>query len=329
MSYDPSWNRSHAPSGDESWQESDAYWFYDAKIGIGGWHRVGQHPDQKTGQDCHFLFVEGGERALSLAPDKGAILSRTEEGQSVGTSYARHVDGDVMNFGWDDTSSSAQLEYYESFYTPRNWKAEAEDAEYSDQVNAAGGHLEVAGRLRGAVRVGNAEYEIDALAHRDKSWGNRNLHEFSALWFSNGTVGPELSWASMMVRMTNGAVMKMGFIVREGMSEDITDILTSVSLSDDGLSSTGAHFKLITPTQELSVPMQPKQGFMQTFPPSMIVTDHCSSVEIDGREGFCDLAVVSNPFRGSFIPTASDVRAICVDEGLSPAADYSQLLLTN
>lgn len=322
MPYDHSWNSPHESSGDQTWQESDAYWFYDADMGIGGWQRTGIHPDADTGQDCHFIFAEGAERALSLTPNKDTVVKRTNDGQWIDKSYARHIADDRMAFGWEDSDSKADLEFYESFYTPRNWKTEAEDADYSDKVNKAGGHLEVAGRLKGPVRIGGTEYQIDALAHRDRSWGERNLHEFSALWFSNGTVGPELSWASMMVRMSGGAVMKMGFIVRDGKSTDIVDMQTNIALSDDGLTSAGGKFKLITPDEELIVPMKPVQGFMQTFPPAMIVTDHCSAVEIEGKLGFCDLAVVSNPFKGSYLPSQEEVAGICTSEGLSDSANY-------
>lgn len=325
MPYDPSWNRPHRPSDHETWQESDAYWFYDAKADVGGWHRIGHYPATGSSHDCSFVFAEGGDRVLSLTPAEGAAVKISDDGQAIGSSYARHLGGERMGFGWANAEAEASLEFYEAFYTPRNWHAEAEDASYSDKVNKAGGHLEVAGRLRGPIRIGKTDYEIDALAHRDRSWGERNLREFSALWFSNGTVGPELSWASMMVRMTGGAVMKMGYVVRDGVSTDIVDIRTSVALADDGLSSMGASFRLITPDEELVVPMKPRQGFMQTFLPAMIVTDHCSSVKIEGRTGFCDLAVVANPFRGSAIPSQQDVGAICISEGRSACVTWREL----
>jgi hypothetical protein len=60
VTYDVNWDRPHPPGPQELWQESDAYWFYDAEAGVGGFHRVGQKPN--LGLVTVFAFARDGER---------------------------------------------------------------------------------------------------------------------------------------------------------------------------------------------------------------------------------------------------------------------------
>ena len=50
------WDCPHQFSDEPSWQESDCYWFYDVKLGVGGFHRIGQKQNKGTGQLMLFVL---------------------------------------------------------------------------------------------------------------------------------------------------------------------------------------------------------------------------------------------------------------------------------
>ena len=45
---------------------------------------------------------------------------------------------------------------------------------YPDDLQYSSKHEWVRQGAGGTVRIGNQDYEIDALAHRDRSWGKRS-----------------------------------------------------------------------------------------------------------------------------------------------------------
>lgn len=204
--YDETWDRPHQPSAEHGWQESDCYWFYDRETGVGGYQRLGLRPNAGTAQIMLLAFKEDGPRyarcdsftrSIPIAVD-----NRSESGQHAGGHRVESLGGGRMRYRWHEDGSSADLEFSEPFYTPRGWPSGGGGVM---RTLNAGGHLEVAGRLRGAVTIGDGRYEIDALCHRDRSWGFRDhgTVSFHRYRMSSGTVGRALSWAGITISTTD------------------------------------------------------------------------------------------------------------------------------
>src|SRR5258708_2093581 len=145
MAYDSSWDRPHMPGDQANWQESDCYWFYDLERGVGGFHRIGQKPNQATGQITAFVFAKDGDRFVlndsysnhrSIEP-----ADRWETGHRVGTHVAEAFAEKRMRFSWEESECSASLEFYESFHAPRNWSKTGHSDNFMSNINSDG-HLE-------------------------------------------------------------------------------------------------------------------------------------------------------------------------------------------
>jgi hypothetical protein len=330
LTYHSSWDRPHPPSADANWQESDAYWFYDPNARVGGFHRIGQRPNIGTGQITAFAFADGGERYVlndSYFNDRKISASdRWETGHRVGSHVAESLGDQKMKFSWDEPDCSAELEFYESFHAPRNWSKTGHSDNFMSNLNSDG-HLECAGKLRGALRIGARTYEIDALAHRDRSWGFRDnsrvsMHRYRMF---SGTVGPQLSFASFLLDLKTGGKMVAGFVSRHGVDLDVRDLRVVTTFDSDGLSPMGGTAILTLENgEEVKIHCEGVQGFVTPMPDLGVASsDTISTFTYEGLTGFVDLELSTNPGRGSYIPTAADLTLLAVEAGLSKSVGYA------
>ena len=226
-----------------------------------------------------------------------------------------------MRYAWEEQGCSADLEFYESFYTPRGWPAAASEA--MSTLNA-GGHLEVAGRLRGRVTIDGADYEIDALAHRDRSWGYRDhatisLHRYRC---SSGTVGRALSWATMSFSLLDGRIHSQGFVARDGETEDVTNARVITALDADGFTTMGATTVMTLASGEIvTVEASALQGFLNPMAPAF-ATCTIAAVDYEGHLGFQNLEACPNPTRGTHVPGEEEGSLLSLTTGLSDSADH-------
>ena len=332
MSYNESWNRPHQPGDADNWQESDCYWFFDAKARVGGYHRVGQYTNQGIGQVLAFFFKEGGQyfRQFDTAIS-GELCSRNETGQTVGSHSVESLGNDCMRYTCAETDCEADLEFCEQFYTPRNWmEVEDEHAAAIEEGFNPDGHLEVAGRVKGRVRIGDNEYQIDALAQRDRSWGNRVWGTARQGRQITGTLGEHLSWTAVLGQLEKDAfVFKVGFVARNGETTAIRDIKALASIDYDGLTVGSMKVRLILEDgSHVDLGGHPVQGFLTIWPDGMdstVVSQNLVEVEQDGVRGMSNFECTIQPRKGSYIPTEKDVSLTRLRDGLHDTADYSSL----
>lgn len=329
MTYHVSMDQPHTPGTGEFWQESDCYWFYDRAQGLGGFHRIGQKPARGTGQITLFVFKEGGERfvlsagdgtELTLSPD-----ARQDRKQVVGTHSAEALGEGRMRYAWSEDHCAGDVEFYECFHRPRDWSKSGHSDEFMRNINADG-HLECSGKLRGSIRIGDQAFEIDALCHRDRSWGNRDTSRASMHRYRmfSGTVGPELSFASFLLDLKGGPKMVAGFVVRNGVDTDVRDLRVMTTFDSDGITPLAAQTILtLEGGEEVRIESKSVQGFLTPVAEAGCASqDHISTFTYQGMTGFVDLELCNNPGRGTYIPTQDDVTFTAVDQGLSKYVPY-------
>ncbi|MDE0063455.1 MAG: hypothetical protein OXP09_12620 [Gammaproteobacteria bacterium] len=329
MTYNESWNRPHQPTDAENWQESDCYWFYDSENQVGGYHRIGQYPNRGTGQVLTFAFKKGGRCFRLIKEYQHIECARTETGQTVGSSAVQSLGDGRINYSWAEPDGGASLEFHQPFYTPRNWTKEVSEHEGGSSVHDsmnADGHLEVAGRLKGRLRLGDEEYAVDALAHRDRSWGPRDYMVARQHRMVTGTLGEHLSWVAMIVQMENGFVAKVGYVARNGETTDITDLKVLTEFDWDGFTVSGLRAQLaLEDGSQLELDGIAAQGF-QFFTKGWAATSHhFIEVERDGTRGFTILDATNRPAKGFYVPPQNEVSLIRASDGLCDSADYSEL----
>lgn len=330
--YDESWNCPHQPGEASNWQESDCYWFFDNKARVGGYHRVGQYPNQGIGQVLTFFFKEGGQCFRQFDTEiSGEECSRTKTGQSVGSHAVESLGNDCIRYTCAEPDCEVDLEFYQQFYTPRNWvDVEDEHGAAIEEGFNSDGHLEVAGRVKGRVRIGDNEYQIDALAQRDRSWGNRVWGTARQGRQITGTLGEHLSWTAVLGQLEEGAfVFKVGFVARHGKTTAITDIKALATIDYDGLTVAGMKVRFtLEDGSHVDLTGNAVQGFLTVWPDGLdntVVSQNVVEVEKDGVFGMSNFECTIQPRKGEYVPTEQDVNLTCIRDGLLDAADYSTL----
>lgn len=323
MSYDESQDCPHAPLDHALWQESDCYWFWDAGRGIGGFHRVGQTPAAGKGQVMLFVFEDGGQRFRHVGEHALGRDARSPKGQRVDTSTVEALGAGAMRFGWSGADCAGDLRFEDPFYLPRDWSKGGHGAAARAQMNA-GGHLECSGRLRGTIRLGTRELTLDALAHRDRSWGPRDVTRVAQHRMCTGTVGKAFSFAAFTLAFRPAGRHAAGFVVRDGVEEDVTGVRVIATLDNDGLTALGGETRLTLASGEcVVVPCVAQQSFLHVTQ-GYVATDAISTFDHRGEAGFCDLEIANNPHHGSHVPGQGELDAICATDGLSPFRELSR-----
>lgn len=326
--WDVSWDCPHQPNDDPAWQESDCYWFYDPSCGVGGFQRIGQKPNQGTAQVTCFVFAKDSQRYVlnDHHQRKRALGRRWDVGQEVDGHSAESLGDGRMRYRWNDAESSADIEFYGAFYTPRDWlKNSDKAAPILEQMNSDG-HLEVGGRIKGTVRIGDRNYEIDGLAHRDRSWGIRRMGaaNVDSYRLFSGTCGPKLSFATFYLELADGTPIQGGYIIREGIEQDIVDLRIVASIDMDGFSVYDSTAIIsLESGEEVRIHAKTVQSFLTPSPAiGMVMSDNISTFQYEGETGFLDLELVNNPLHGKTMPTQNILRDTVIEMGLSASREY-------
>lgn len=326
--YEESWDRPHQPSRHESWQESDWLTFFDPATGVGGIYRIGTEPNRGRGQPNLFVFALGGQRFLMR--DLGGrgtdvVLGekdRWESGYRVAGHQVDALGGGKVRFRWEYPETSAELEFYESHYAPRDWSMSGKGEVIIATLNADG-HLECSGKLRGRIRIGTETYKIDCLAHRDRSWGERDhyMRRMRRAFGAWGTVGPEFSFALMRLELVTGETLVTGFVHRDGRGDDIADARFLTTLDGDFVSPIAGRLLLSLENGEA---LRIDCGIAQAhggFAPGTSFNS-VGSLVWEGRSGFCDYSATGNPGGGDHVASAADANLVAVEAGLTPSARH-------
>jgi hypothetical protein len=281
----------HAWEDDPDWQESVAVWFHDLASDWGGFFRFGIHPTQGYGRVMLFAYDDAGlrfRRADERVPATGF------EELAVGNAWAG-TDGDRVAYRWDEPECAASM-VFEPFYEPVGFGISADEADLHATVYT--GHLECSGRLVGSLRVGERTVALDALCHRDRSWGPRRIDAIVTNRMFTGTMGPELSFAAIEIQTVAGP-NRHGFVVRNGEVTPCEDLVILPSIGLDGYSVDGgvAHLRLVggevvTITAEtVDGQLTPWDGYLSS--------EHLSIARCGDLVGMCDNELTNNPRLGT------------------------------
>ncbi|MDF8335678.1 hypothetical protein POM99_20935 [Novosphingobium sp. HBC54] len=324
MTYDPSWDRPHTPGPEDLWQESDCWWFMDLEQKVGGMQRLGQTPNIGKSHIMSFCFAADGERYLGHRDGKPGDAERWADGQRIESHRVEALDNQRMLYSWDDPESSAELEFYECFYAPRDWTEAPPEAVMKDMNT--GGHSECSGRVKGTVRIGAKTYKIDALAHRDRSWGYRDWSTAGQSKMHTGTIGPEMSWAAFIFqRRDTGEWFDAGYVVRDGKQEDIANLRMIASYDTDSFTGMGGRSIITLKSGEkIVIPSKPMQAYLSQFD-NFVATTNMSTADINGKVGMSIFELLTNPGLGPMrYPKQSQLSYICAEHGLSKSAVYEE-----
>jgi hypothetical protein len=153
------------PEPDAHWQESVVLCFQDIEQGLGGFIRIGHHPNLGTG-NCTFGVVAPG-----VGYNRSRIDVPMREGDRFANGFA--IDGfltatfDSATNRWTAEDRDCALDLHVENLHPHYdaWALSGLTGGFREKFAAM--HTEVAGRVRGTMRIGDRTWTVDGFGHRD------------------------------------------------------------------------------------------------------------------------------------------------------------------
>lgn len=291
---------------EEWWQDSVFVAWHAHGAGIGGIFRIGHEPNHKNGVSALWfgLVTKDGVRYRRNGAPSLTDADRLENGfGSMDGRYRQIFDG-RMRYLVDDADLHLELEV-EDFY-PRTDFFPSDAGTVSEDFASA--HYECSGAITGLVRLGGRDYEVDGLCHRDHSWGPRRWDTLLNHRWMPGTFGPELSFGSIAWNGVDGSLRQFGYVVRDGEVTVADRVDIAVTMEADGVSYRAGTSRWWLPGgEEFTITAEPYDATISEHH-NVGCVDAICELERDGKLGFCDLEVSTNPRAGT-APIKTAVRA--------------------
>ena len=292
-------DRPHRPESDPLWQESSLFVWHDRAAGLGGFWRLGQEPGRDALNSCFGLFTDDGLRFRSNVT--GAPMTAADRGEGhMGWGPHLRVDFDGDAFIRADFADCEVDLRFSDFHPRFDYMAMV--AAGGVRLTGAAHHFEVAGRMTGAVRIGDREIVIDALGYRDRSWSRRDWSMIRGTRWWPCVFGPDLSLHVMHLLRDGSGVLKLGYLRRGGDVIPILDSDMTVALESDALTPReGAARLRLASGETLTVRANRIDGVVMHVR-GYTAVECIGLAELDGRIGMSNLEVCTNPAGGSAPP---------------------------
>jgi hypothetical protein len=304
IQHGPEGDLRQAPEADEWWQDSAFVTFHAREAGIGGHIRIGHEPNHAGGLAALWfgLTAKDGRRYRRnvAAPLESADLLDDGFG-ALGGRYQILGAGEGLQLRVDDEDCRLDLELTD-FYPRTDFFPQSAGTLVDDFASS---HFECSGRVEGTIELDGRTYDIDGLAHRDRSWGIRRWDTLLNHRWVPGTVGPQLSFGCISWHGVDGSLRQFGYVVREGEVTHAESVDIVVAMEADGLSYRAGDVTWRLPDgEELALHCRP-YGATVSEHHGVACVDAICEVEVDGQPGFCDLEVSTNPRAGAGPVTAA------------------------
>jgi hypothetical protein len=304
---DASEGRQRPDPAEPWWQDSVFLAWHAPGAGIGGTFRIGHEPHFEEGRAALWfgLVTQDGRRYRRNAFTTLTDADRHPDGFGAldGRYQQLFVDGQMRyRVRDDDLELALDVDdfYARTDFFPKDAGTVSEDF--------ASAHFECSGAISGHVRLGDRDYEVEGLCHRDHSWGARRWDMLLDHRWVPGTFGPELSFGSIAWHGVDDSVRLFGYVVRDGEVTLADEVDIAVTMEPDGITyRSGVSTWTLPGGGTLEIPCVPYDATVSEHH-GVGVVDAICEIERDGRVGFCDLEVSTNP-RGGTRPIATTLRA--------------------
>jgi len=239
----------HRPGPEALWQESIVLTWQDVDQSIGGVIRIGQHPNRGLGI-CTFGIVEksgiGFNHSLANIPLKAT--DRFETGFAIGDFLRVEFAKNDSRWVAHDKDCDFDLTVTNLHPLYDTWALVGLNNRFREKFAAS--HTEVAGLVRGTIRLGDKHWTINGYGYRDHSWGVRDHSDSSAqlvnLFWLVGSFGKDLVVCACETVSASGGRFNTGFVIRDGELDRpvVKDI--SFVVDADGISTRGGRCVLET-----------------------------------------------------------------------------------
>lgn len=299
----------HSPQDEVHWQESVWVQWFDTSSGIAGFHRIGHHPLDKTAVLWCGLLTEDGARYRAMSSSIPLSPEDRDMRYGAGPNHVVYPREGGPRVEVNEPDCELSVDFRDFYPVSDLW---SEDNKKMSQKVAAG-HFESSGQVTGTARLGDRTYTVDALGHRDHSWGIRHWDYVVSHRWCAGTFGPSLSFSSYSWHAADGSFFSGGYVVRDGRPTRAESVDIVVQMEADGLTHRGGEVTLRLPKgEEIRVTCTTVDGTLFGHRGVYSLETACRALAGDLDGGVCNLEMSNNPRRGVEEPTLA-LRANMTD----------------
>jgi hypothetical protein len=318
------------PAGDDNpdWSESFFFSFYDPDAGLGGAMRAGQELNNDTTNVWYSIqsaegwrYLHNGERHPMTDAD------RTPEG--FGTTWedgSSHLMFDEQGIGrFSARSGDTEVDLRVENFHPMGpmWPIGEKGVHGHVEDTMAHHHYEGSGRATGTVKAKGQTFDIDALCHRDHSWGPREWKGFNGHRWIVGSLGEDLSFSGLIALTTapdgkSGGVVQGGFVTSGDGVRFADHVDNILYLEPDGMTHRGGEATFyLADGDRVDLKMEPINGVIFTMRDRLYMetAQLTKATDGDGRTGYAYLEASLNTRMGT-VPVQHLIGAT-IQEGYS------------
>lgn len=307
----------HVPGPELDWQESVVLIFHDERTGVAGFLRCGSEPNIGFSQVHWGIMTQDG---LRFRGNEWDVPLKEEDRRPDGFASGPlrwDVHQDHIHVYGEKPGCSVDLKMRD-FFPSVAWGEGTEDI-------AAPHHYESSGRVDGTIIIGDQRFDlVDALGHRDHSWGPRDVTVMRSFRWLAGSCGEALSFNGLNFHGSNGAFSQVGWIARHGKIEQAKEVDIWAHVNRDGLSIRGGGATITVQSGErFDFEIETIDGLVNSYrtdcggPGSSIAVEGMSRVRCNGLTGFADLNIANNIAGGEKPAPSVDERWAMVKNGIS------------
>ena len=244
----------HEVGPEPNFNESMYFNVVDAASGVGGWFRVGNRPNEGTGEMTVCLYLPDGRVGFMF---KRPEVTSNDAFDSAGLRFTVVEPFEELTVTYDGKvvllDDPLQLEDPKAAFTSNPY-AEAEVrltyTRVSDMFGGepdepherpgeefAKGHYEQLVAGKGSIRVGDEEWDIDGFGLRDHSWGPRY---WQAPWYYRwltANIGPDFGFMLSRIARRDDEGTRGGFVWQDGRLHLCDDCEISTEWTDRSFQS--------------------------------------------------------------------------------------------
>jgi hypothetical protein len=284
----------HPDDGQEAFQESSLFVWHDIEAGVGGFWRLGQEVVRGEQNSCFGVFsARDGLRFRSNVTGV-PIAAGDRSDTHMGCGPELRVDLDSLRIRSDFADCEVDISF-EDFIPRYDWY------KLLGRPPHANNHFETSGSMRGHVRIGDREVEIDALAYRDRSWGPRYWHDLRSTRWWPCVFGPDLTIFSLGSVTDSGSACH-GYMVKDGVPQTLSDVSTLVTLDWDAISPVSGEGRFtMADGSTATVQHEPTDGIVLHVR-GYTAVESVGLARFGDRTGMSNYEVCTNPCGGNRPP---------------------------
>jgi hypothetical protein len=222
----------HENTGEPTFNESAYFNFYDARVRLGGFARIGNRPGEGHAEMTVCLYPPAGGAAFMFWR---AEISGNDGFDAAGLRFEMAKPFAEQRIAYEGTCClladplallDPRRAFSENPHVPVRieLRYEALSAAFGgepreprpDAPDFARGHFEQHGHASGRVTIGGDTYELDGFGLRDRSWGPRTWQALERYRWLTMNFGPDAGIAAAFIQERSGREVHGGYIYRVG-----------------------------------------------------------------------------------------------------------------